>query len=240
MTISPETLAHLRDHYFIPQSDWAKDRIARVLNAVHVQPGERVLDLGCANATFSFHTAKLGARPIGIDRDASTLGAGREAARMLGGADTPRVIGDARRLPFRDGAFDVVINADFIEHVLDEDKEPIFREMHRTMKEGGRGVVYTPNRTRVRWELAGEHLKRFLGMRRERVPSWRHYVDPDHFGLTTPALTRRRLVRAGFDTKLFYFEFCIPLLSKVSILDRLLKPFLSGWFANRFLIQISK
>ncbi len=240
MTVLPETLQHLKDHYYAPANDWARHRVSRVMSAAAVKPGERILDLGCANGTFSFHAAHAGGRPVGVDLDMHALANGREAVAELGGPSTPRVCGDARRLPFRDGAFDVIINADFIEHTQDGDKLSIFREMYRVMRPGGRGLVYTPNLDRVRWELAGEHLKRFLGMRNEPVPSWQNYVDPDHFGLTTPGITESRLRRAGFRTKRFYFEFHVPLFSNFPVLDRFLEPVSSFWFANRFLITLAK
>lgn len=240
MTIPAETLAHLKDHYYEPANEWARQRVSRVLGAAAVRAGERILDLGCANGTFSWHTARLGARPVGLDLDMHALSTGRAAVAALGGPATPRISGDARRLPFRDNMFDVVINADFIEHTRDEDKAPIFAEMHRVMKPGGRGLVYTPNLARVEWEIAGERLKRVLGLRREPVPRWQDYVDPDHFGLTYPRLTERRLEAAGFTTNLRYFEFHAPLLSRIPHLDRLLSPIASAWFANRFLITITK
>lgn len=240
MTILPETLKHLKDHYYEPANEWARLRVARVMSAAAILPGERILDLGCANGTFSFHSAFAGGRPVGIDLDMHALSTGRDAVAALDGPSTPRLAADARRLPFRDDSFDVIVNADFIEHTRDEDKFPIFQEMYRVMKPGGRGVVYTPNLNRVRWELAGEHLKRLLGMRSEPVPSWQNYVDPDHFGLTTPGLTESRLRMAGFRTRCCYFEFHVPLVSNLPFLDRILEPISSFWFANRFLITLSK
>lgn len=240
MTLRPETLKHLTDYYYRPANEWARLRVERVMTSIAIQPGERVLDLGCANGTFSYHAALSGARPIGLDLDMHALVTGRAAVAHLEGPSTPRICGDARRLPFRDGGFDVVLNIDFIEHTRDEDKFPIFREMYRVLRPGGRGVVYTPNLARVRWELAGEHVKRWIGLRREPVPRWQDYVDPDHFGLTTPALTEARLRQAGFKTEIHYYEFHVPLLSKNPVCHNLLSRWASAWFANRFLIILEK
>lgn len=231
---------HIIDHYLEPKSEWARSRVARVIEAVAPSPGERVLDLGCANATFSFHTQRLGARPVGIDRDHEVLVSGREITSSFAGISTPRVQADAARLPFRHGAFDAVINADFIEHLPDETKEPIFREMFRVLREGGRGVIYTPNIRRVIWEIRGERLKKMLGIRQSPVPSWREYVDPDHFGLTDPKTTEDRLRAAGFRTRMSFFEFHIPLLSKIPGVNFILRPVFAAAFSNRFLIRITK
>lgn len=238
--LAPEKLAHLREHYFEPRGEWARARIARVLAAATPRAGERVLDLGCANGTFSFHASRAGARPVGVDRDAAVLAEGRVAAAALGGAATPRVCGDCARLPFRAGAFDLVINADFIEHVPDEIKPAIYREMHRVLRPGGRAVIYSPNRARVVNELRGERLKRLCGLRREPVPRWQEHVDPDHFGMTTPGVTMALLRAAGFRVRVEYHEFHVPRLSRLPGFNALAFPLLARFFANRFLIRCER
>lgn len=238
--MADETIRHIIDHYLEPKSEWARSRVARVMESLSVKPGERVLDLGCATGTFSFHTFRAGARPCGLDRDAEVLKTGRRAAQEFAGVSTPRVCGDALRLPFHEGSFDVIVNADFMEHTPDEIKQPIFDEMFRVLKSGGRGIVYTPNLNRVRWELVGERVKKLSGKRKEDVPEWKDFVDPDHFGLTTPWLTLHRLRKAGFRVRLGYHEFHMPLLSRLPGANRILAPLLSSQFANRFLITLKK
>lgn len=240
VSISEEQFAHIRDYYLEPKNEWARSRIERVMGAVDPKPGERVLDLGCANGTFSFHVARTGAKPVGLDLDEKALREGPEITRRYDGTATPRVRGNAIRLPFRDETFDVIINADFIEHTPAEAKPAIFREMRRVMKTGGRGVVYTPNLHRVQWELRGEQLKRSIGIRAIPVPRWQDYVDPDHYGLTTPRLTQDQLRHAGFETEMEYHEFHVPLVSRIPGAHILLAPLLSEYFANRFLIRIRR
>jgi SAM-dependent methyltransferase len=235
-----EEFAHIRDYYLAPKNEWARERIARVMEAAAPRPGERVLDLGCANGTFSFHLARAGARPVGLDLDEGALRMGREFAMRFAGVSTARVRGNALRLPFPDESFDVIVNADFIEHTPAEAKPPIFREMFRVLKPGGRAVVYTPNLNRVRWELRGESIKRAIGLRFEPVPRWQDYVDPDHYGLTTPWLTSRQLREAGFEARLAYHEFHMPFLSRLPGANAILAALLSHQFANRFLIRLRR
>ncbi len=52
------------------------------------------------------------------------------------------VAGDLQRLPFRDGALDVVVSADVFEHVRDD--EAGFVEVHRVLKDGGYFVLQVP------------------------------------------------------------------------------------------------
>jgi SAM-dependent methyltransferase len=240
MTITEQELAEIRDNYFEPKGEWAESRIDRVLNAAQVHAGDRVLDLGCSIGAFSFHTRRLGANTIGLDRDAASLGTGREAAWILAKIQLTPVCGDALNLPFADNTFNIVINSDFIEHTPDDAKDPIFREMFRVLKPGGHGILYTPNLARIQWELLGEKIKYKLGLRHEKVPRWQEFVDPDHFGLTTPEKTRLRLRSAGFETRMMYYEYHIPLLSKVPGIGKVFDGVLPDEFAARFLIQIRK
>ncbi|HEY5639791.1 MAG TPA: methyltransferase domain-containing protein, partial [Dehalococcoidia bacterium] len=50
----------------------------------------------------------------------------------------------AEHLPYRDGAFDVILMHEVLEHV-DDDLESL-REMHRVLAPGGRLVIFCPNR----------------------------------------------------------------------------------------------
>ena len=71
--------------------------------------GKRLLDVGCGNGGMTAAWREAGARCVGVDAD---------ERRLKGGCET-LVAGDVRRLPFRDGAFDVVIAHDCLEHVKD-------------------------------------------------------------------------------------------------------------------------
>jgi SAM-dependent methyltransferase len=69
------------------------------------------------------------------------------------------VIGDFdQRLPFLDGALDLVVMADTIEHT--RTPREIVREVRRVLAPEGTFVVFTPPYDRVRWVLAekGHHL----------------------------------------------------------------------------------
>jgi SAM-dependent methyltransferase len=234
--IDSAKLQTIRDEYYELKGEWAKSRVERVMQAAAITGGELVLDLACNMGTFSYHTSRAGAKPIGLDRNHIALTEGREISQIIAGLSTPRVCADAGELPFSNGTFDLIINADFIEHTPDDVKRTVFSEMYRVLKVSGRGVVYTPNLNRVRWELGGERLKRWTGLRSSPVPRWQDFVDPDHFGLTTPWKTASCLRAAGFRTVIRYYEFHVPVLSKIPGFNRVAAPIISPQFANRFLI----
>ncbi len=76
---------------------------------------------------------------VGIDLDAGTI----EHARLRYPA-AEFVQGDIQRLPFEDGAFDLVVSFETIEHV--RDPERVLDELRRVLVDEGVLVISTPNK----------------------------------------------------------------------------------------------
>lgn len=55
------------------------------------------------------------------------------------------VKGDALLLPFTSKSLDVIISAELLEHLQDEDKSAFFKECHRVLKPDGTLIISTPN-----------------------------------------------------------------------------------------------
>jgi len=72
----------------------------------------------------------------GIDMTPEMLAKARAAADELGLGNITLVEGEAERLPFADGSFDVVISNGVID--LIPDKEAVFSELYRVLRPGGR------------------------------------------------------------------------------------------------------
>lgn len=104
-------------------------------------PAERVLDLGCGDGRL---TARLEADAL-TGADTSALALAR-AARRLPGAELVRVEPDAA-LPFGDGAFDLVLCAETIEHV--RDLQTLLSEARRVLRPGGLLALTTPAHGRL-------------------------------------------------------------------------------------------
>ncbi len=88
-------------------------------------------------------------RNVGIDLTNAMLQRARQKAQRSG-ARFELFEADARRLPFPDETFDVVMNNNMLGLVPDATVEPILFEMHRVLRPGGRLVLVTMKRPRER------------------------------------------------------------------------------------------
>jgi ubiquinone/menaquinone biosynthesis C-methylase UbiE len=108
-----------------------------------VQPGERVLDLGCGRGESAAEIIRLGASPIALDYAAAAVALTHQ--RLDGRNVVLRA--DATALPFVSGAFDRVLMGDVIEHLPWEVGAAALREVQRVLVPGGIAIIHTsPNR----------------------------------------------------------------------------------------------
>ncbi|HKJ57426.1 MAG TPA: methyltransferase domain-containing protein [Nitriliruptoraceae bacterium] len=126
-----------------------------------VQPGERVLDMGCGAGRHAFEVFRMGADVVAFDQDADELAgvatmfaAMREAGEVPPTASAETVPGDALHLPFADGEFDRVVAAEVLEHIPAD--EAAIAELVRVVRAGGTVAVTVPSwlPERVCWTLS--------------------------------------------------------------------------------------
>ncbi len=102
----------------------------------HVRPGMRVLEVGAAKCWGAQHLLPRGCRYVATDiLDDGKIGLGRGSfyEERVGRFD--RVQADAERLPFVDGAFDLVYCVATLHHALDLRR--MVRELARVARRGG-------------------------------------------------------------------------------------------------------
>ena len=101
-------------------------------------PDAPVLEVGCGDASFTTELARYSACVTAIDISAGQIA--DNARRFPGIAFRQHDVSE--RLPFADGAFAVVWCSEVLEHLFD----PAFalREMHRSLRPGGRLLVTVP------------------------------------------------------------------------------------------------
>jgi SAM-dependent methyltransferase len=98
----------------------------------------RLLDLGAGDGYVTSRLASASGAALGVAVDVGApeplAPRARAVARVTGRLPGP--------LPFRDGAFDLVVSLETIEHVLDPDA--LLAEAHRVLAPGGTLVLSTP------------------------------------------------------------------------------------------------
>jgi SAM-dependent methyltransferase len=129
-----------------------------------LQPGDRLLDLGCGFGRHAFEAARRGARVVACDyaeaelkEVGNTFGAMADAGAVDASSCTGTVQGDATCLPFADGSFDRVIAAEVLEHIPDDGAA--LGELARLLRPGGTMAVTVPSYLpeRICWALSDEY-----------------------------------------------------------------------------------
>jgi SAM-dependent methyltransferase len=147
----------------------------------------RALDLGCGDGRL---TSELPAREL-TGADVSRVALGRANSRRL--AATWVELDPDAPLPFADGAFELVLCAETLEHV--RDVQGLLSEVRRVLLPGGRLAVTTP----VHGRVTG------LGI---LARSFEHVFDPlgPHLRFFTPRSLRHVVDAIGFDVEVLRRE----------------------------------
>jgi ubiquinone/menaquinone biosynthesis C-methylase UbiE len=151
-------------HYYLNQCDGFRQfnnskgkvlgkRLKKIFNLIHVQPGMRILDVGCGRGELVLHCARNQAYAWGLDTSTAAISICNQARShwqkdckdMQTYAHFQQA--DAISLPFQDQFFDCVLLVDFIEHVYPGPLHRILGELRRCLKNGGKLIVHTsPNK----------------------------------------------------------------------------------------------
>lgn len=170
-------------------ADWALSEDRQIptyeaaLRHVGLEPGQRVLDIGCGVGAFLRLVAKRGAAPCGIDAAEALV----ELARTrLPGADLR--VGDMEDLPYEDDSFDLVTG--FNSFFFANDMVAALREAGRVAKPGAHVVIQV-------WG-AHEHcdLEAMKQVARPFLPPRPPDAPPDR-DLSQPGVLRALAVEAG-------------------------------------------
>jgi O-antigen biosynthesis protein len=119
----------------------AAEHLARYWLAARLAGGLEVLDAGCGVGYGAEMIARAGAsRVVGIDLAPEAI----TAATNRVGESVDFQVGDVRDPPFEEGAFDLVVCFEVLEHL--EDPEPAITALKGVLREAGLLIVSSPNR----------------------------------------------------------------------------------------------
>ena len=118
-------------------------RFEALVRLLHLQPEERVLDIGCGSGWLADRCQAAGARVLAMDIAPAGVGAAR--GRFPGISDF--LAGDGYYLPCADASFDAVVLSEVVEHL--EEVEMALNEARRVLKPGGRALVSVPYREQI-------------------------------------------------------------------------------------------
>jgi len=105
-----------------------------LVEACHITPGQRVLDVAAGTGNVAIRAAKAGARVVACDLTPSHFEAGRHAAATEG-VEIEWREADAEALPFADGDFDVVTSC--FGAMFAPDHQAVARELVRVCRPAG-------------------------------------------------------------------------------------------------------
>lgn len=161
-----------RISYFVPAicKHFGKDP-----NAEDCLEGLSILDVGSGGGLVCEPLAKLGANVIGIDASGMSVEVAKRHAIKSGlKIDYRHML--SSELAKTNERFDIVINAEVLEHVPDQ--QSLVEECGSLVKQDGMAILATLNRTLKSYIIAilgAEYIMRYLPI---GTHSWRKFVKP--------------------------------------------------------------
>jgi arsenite methyltransferase len=162
----------------------------RILAALELRPGERVLDVGSGPGFLAVDMAEPVGRTgyvCGVDVSDDMLGMARAREVPSGSAPVEFVSGGAEELPVDDASVDAVVSTQVMEYVPNVPKA--LAEIHRVLRPAGRVLVLDTDWDSIVWHSSDDQ-------RMQRVlTAWAdHLIDPH-----LPRTLGPSLAAAGFE-----------------------------------------
>ncbi len=120
---------------FAPTAALTTPVAGQLVKFAGIRPGERVLDIATGTGVVAITAARAGAQVSALDLTPPLLEVARENAGVAG-VSVEFTEGDAERLPYPDGSFDVVLSQ--FGHMFAPRPDVAVSEMRRVLRPGGR------------------------------------------------------------------------------------------------------
>lgn len=134
-----EPVGYVEPNYLDVTAELLRQAKQHSYAALHLEPGHRVLDVGCGPGTDTIPLAQWvapGGQVVGVDQDAVMLNLAEQNAARAGVSDHVKHLrGDALALPFAPDCFDACRSERLFLHLLEPDRA--LAEMIRVTRPGG-------------------------------------------------------------------------------------------------------
>ncbi len=152
--------AHHREHYRIdaeefdyfderdPATEHDEERLRQSILRQLPKSPQNLLDVGCGRAWVAERLCPRGITVCSLDVSITNP---RKALQLYPFANHCAVVADAMVLPFPNAVFDCIIASEIIEHL--PDPAGFVTELLRVLKPGGRLIVSTPYKEKLRYVL---------------------------------------------------------------------------------------
>lgn len=121
---------------FAPAATLTTPVAAHLVDFASVSRGDEVLDVGCGTGVVAITAARRGASVSGVDLTPALLEHARENEKMAACGSIEWTEGDAEKLPYPDGSFDVVLSQ--FGHMFAPRPDLALSEIRRVLRASGR------------------------------------------------------------------------------------------------------
>ncbi len=146
------------------QSRDAKKRRKAVLDALQLQAGEQVLDIGAGLGHLTLEMAQqigMTGKILGVDLNEPMLELARQRCQEFPWIEFK--MGDALNIPVKEDSFDVAVSVQVYEYI--KDIPQVLNEMYRILKPGGRGIIVATDWKSILWHSnVPDRMKRVLSV----------------------------------------------------------------------------
>jgi ubiquinone/menaquinone biosynthesis C-methylase UbiE len=186
-----------------------QERLLLPLSLAALQPGMRVVDVGCGRGEIVFHAARKECQVWGIDYAPEAVRVAKETlTEVCLSEELARWVVaqvNARQMPFSDDSVDVIFMLDVVEHLYPHELDEAMKEAFRILRPGGRLIVHTmPSLWYYHFGYpVYRGLQRLRGQHLPANPRDRWDYSHVHVNEQTPIRLKKTIRQSGFTAKVW-------------------------------------